>query len=60
MSTLFVAFEDFILSREAMFCSPETIDFYCLGEKEKLREYEGEEPVLEGRAGATSNYCLLG
>ena len=28
MSTLFVAFEDFILSREAMLCSPETIDFY--------------------------------
>jgi integrase/recombinase XerC len=25
---LFVAFEDFILSREAMLCSPETIDFY--------------------------------
>ena len=43
-----------------MFCSPETIDFYCLGEKEKLREYEGEEPVLEGRPGATSDYRLLG
>ena len=28
MSTLFVAFEDFILSREAALCSPETIDFY--------------------------------
>ena len=28
MSTLFVAFEDFILSREAMLCSPATIDFY--------------------------------
>ncbi|MFV2044747.1 MAG: tyrosine-type recombinase/integrase [Anaerolineales bacterium] len=28
MSTLFVAFEDFILSREATLCSPETIDFY--------------------------------
>ena len=28
MSTLFVAFEDFILSREAMLCSAETIDFY--------------------------------
>ena len=28
MSTLFVAFEDFILSREAAICSPETIDFY--------------------------------
>jgi integrase len=28
VSTLFVAFEDFILSREAMLCSSETIDFY--------------------------------
>jgi len=28
MSTLFVAFEDFILSRQAALCSPETIDFY--------------------------------
>jgi len=28
MSTLFIAFEDFILSREAMLCSPQTIDFY--------------------------------
>jgi len=28
MSTLLVAFEDFILSREAALCSPETIDFY--------------------------------
>ncbi|MFV1980578.1 MAG: site-specific integrase, partial [Rhodothermia bacterium] len=28
MSTLFVAFEDFILSREAMLCSSQTIDFY--------------------------------
>ena len=28
MSTLFVAFEDFMLSREAALCSPETIDFY--------------------------------
>ena len=28
MSTLLVAFEDFILSREAELCSPETIDFY--------------------------------
>ena len=28
MSTLFVAFKDFILSREAALCSPETIDFY--------------------------------
>ena len=28
MSTLFVAFEDFILSREATLCSPGTIDFY--------------------------------
>ncbi|TDI83745.1 MAG: hypothetical protein E2O74_06305 [Chloroflexi bacterium] len=28
MSTLSVAFEDFILSREATLCSPETIDFY--------------------------------
>ena len=28
MSTLFVVFEDCILSREAMLCSPETIDFY--------------------------------
>ena len=28
MSTLFDAFEDFILSREAELCSPQTIDFY--------------------------------
>ena len=28
MSMLPVAFEDFILSREAMLCSPQTIDFY--------------------------------
>ena len=28
MSTLFDAFEDFILSRQASLCSPETIDFY--------------------------------
>ena len=28
MSTLFVAIDDFILSREAMLCSSETIDFY--------------------------------
>ena len=28
MRTLFVAFKDFILSREAMLCSPQTIDFY--------------------------------
>ncbi len=28
MSTLFVAFEDFILSREAALCSPQTVDFY--------------------------------
>ncbi len=28
MSTLLVAFEDFILSREAKLCSHETIDFY--------------------------------
>ncbi len=28
MSTLFAAFDDFILSREAMLCSPQTIDFY--------------------------------
>jgi len=28
MSTFLVAFEDFILSREAALCSPETIDFY--------------------------------
>ena len=28
MSTLFVASEDFILSREAMLCSPETIHFF--------------------------------
>ena len=28
MSTLSVAFEDFILSREASLCSPQTIDFY--------------------------------
>ena len=28
MSMLSVAFEDFILSREAMLCSPQTIDFY--------------------------------
>ena len=28
MSTLIVAFEDFILSREAALCSPQTLDFY--------------------------------
>ena len=28
MSTLPVAFEDFILSREAMLCRPETIHFF--------------------------------
>ena len=28
MSTLFLAFEDFILSRQAALCSPATIDFY--------------------------------
>ncbi|MFV2043748.1 MAG: hypothetical protein ACC700_11010, partial [Anaerolineales bacterium] len=28
MGTLFVAFEDFILSREAQLCSPQTIGFY--------------------------------
>jgi len=28
MSTLFDAFEDFMLSREAALCSPQTIDFY--------------------------------
>ncbi len=28
MNTLSIAFEDFILSREAALCSPQTIDFY--------------------------------
>lgn len=28
MSTLFIAFDGFILSREAQLCSPEKMDFY--------------------------------
>ncbi len=45
MSTLFVAFEDFILSREAMLCSPETIDFYRRMLKPFLELANGTEPT---------------
>ena len=44
MSTLFVAFEDFILSREAMLCSPETIDFYQRMLKPFLALANGSQP----------------
>ena len=44
MSTLFVAFEDFILSREAMLCSPETIDFYRRMLKPFLALANGSSP----------------
>ncbi len=45
MSTLFVAFEDFILSREAALCSPETIDFYRRMLKPFLAQANGTEPT---------------
>ena len=41
---LFVAFEDFILSREAMLCSPETIDFYRRMLKPFLAAANGSPP----------------
>ncbi len=44
MSTLFVAFEDFILSREAALCSPETIDFYRRMLKPFLALANGSQP----------------
>ena len=44
MSTLSVAFEDFILSREAMLCSPETIDFYRRMLKPFLALADGSPP----------------
>ena len=43
MSTLSVAFEDFILSREAALCSPETIDFYRRMLKPLLEFTDGNE-----------------
>ncbi|MFV2043980.1 MAG: tyrosine-type recombinase/integrase [Anaerolineales bacterium] len=43
MSTLPVAFEDFILSREAMLCSPATIDFYRRMLKPFLEFTDGDE-----------------
>ena len=45
MSTLFVAFEDFILSREAMLCSPQTIDFYRRMLKPFLATANGTQPT---------------
>jgi integrase len=44
MSTLLVAFEDFILSREAMLCSPQTIDFYRRMLKPFLAAANGSPP----------------
>ncbi len=44
MSTLFVAFEDFILSREAMLCTPQTIDFYRRMLKPFLATANGSPP----------------
>ncbi len=44
MSTLPVAFEDFILSREAMLCSPATIDFYRRMLKPFLAAANGSPP----------------
>ena len=44
MSTLFVAFEDFILSREAALCSSETIDFYRRMIKPFLALANGSQP----------------
>jgi integrase len=44
MSTLFVAFEDFILSREATLCSPHTIDFYRRMLKPFLAMANGSQP----------------
>jgi len=45
MSTLFVAFEDFILSREAMLCTPQTIDFYRRMLKPFLTLANGSPPT---------------
>ena len=44
MSTLSVAFEDFILSREAMLCSSQTIDFYRRMLKPFLTMANGSSP----------------
>ena len=44
MSTLFAAFEDFILSREAALCSPEAIDFYRRMLKPFLEFANGAQP----------------
>ena len=44
MSTLFDAFEDFVLSREAALCSPETIDFYRRMLKPFLALSNGSQP----------------
>jgi len=44
MSTLFVAFEDFILSREAMLCTSQTIDFYRRMLKPFLASANGSPP----------------
>ena len=44
MSTLLVAFEDFILSREAMLCSPQTIDFYRRMLRPFLALADGSQP----------------
>ena len=44
MSTLSVAFEDFILSREAALCSPQTIDFYQRMLKPFLAMANGSPP----------------
>ncbi|MFQ5792585.1 MAG: tyrosine-type recombinase/integrase [Acidobacteriota bacterium] len=45
MSMLHVAFEDFILSREAMLCSPATIDFYRRMLKSFLATANGGPPT---------------
>jgi site-specific recombinase XerD len=44
MSTLSIAFEDFILSHEAMLCSPATIDFYQRMLKPFLAAANGSPP----------------
>lgn len=44
MDTLPLAFEDFILSREASLCSPETIDFYRRMLKPFLALANGAQP----------------
>ncbi len=44
MSTLLVAFEYFILSREAMLCNHETIDFYQRMLKPFLALANGSQP----------------